>query len=331
MKSRNIFSRIISCILILSALYLLLSSCQFRLEDVNLNEYQLSNKICNSVFGIDSDIFVKTKGANTLLANGYTYATVTADKTLILKLTDAQLTSWKNNIFLQILQKIMGEEKNIVSQIIPPTDSIYGTFYENADIKCGFEISDDYSKIIAGPGDDKSYALIVPQACLLMQVLEGVPSDKISVEYFEVNSNGVATTHISLPKYTYMFQNLEECKQLKSYEQIPAQIVEYLDPTIDKNYNDLNYKFFWGMKYQSENLEYEIFAYEFTSKDYALKYYVNVTEDDTSDYITWIEIFSDNQYEFVVIENDKVYVIKSSSLYIDSINKMLSDTFSVKF
>ena len=241
---------------------------------------------------------------------------------------------------MQILQKILGKEKEIVSKIIVPTDPIYGTLYEDADVHCGFEISDDYSKIIAGPGDDKSYSLIVPNACLLMQVLQGVPSDKISVEYLEIDSNSRVTKRMCWPTYMSIFQDLDECKLLKSYEQTAATIDEYLDPKVDKSYKGLEYQSFWGMKYESATLEYEIFAYEFTNKDNALKYYIDVTGDDnyadriplkdSDKNILWLKTFSDNEYEIIVIEGNKAYRILSSNLLIDAVDKMLSDIFSVK-
>ena len=181
------------------------------------------------------------------MANGYTLAEVTEDNTLILKLTDHEVDSWRNHeLCLQILQKILGEEKKIVSQIIPPTDSLAQIFYENADIDCGFDISDDYSKIVMRPEDDESYILVVPKACLLMQVLEGVPSDEIFVEYFSLDENGEVIQHITFPRYShmFMFQDIQECKQLKVYEQVPSQITEYFNPNVDQNYNELPYSSF---------------------------------------------------------------------------------------
>ena len=356
LKTRKKNCKVIRFVAIWLVLYLSLCSCQASSlignlignphkdtasNELQMHEYHLSNKICETVFGMDSQSFCESKGKGTLLENGYASAIVTADETLVLQLTDSQLDRWKNSsIQLQILQKILGKEKEIVSKIIVPTDPIAGTLYEDADVHCGFEISEDYSKIIAGPGDDKSYFLVVPKACLLMQVLQGVPSDKISVEYLEIDSNSRVTKRMCLPMYMSIFQDLDECKLLKWYEQTAAAIDEYLDPKVDKSYKGLEYQSFWGMKYRSENLSYEIFAYEFNSKDNALKYYIDATGDDkyadrlpvedSNKNILWLKTFRDNEYQIIVIEGNKAYKLVSSNLIIDKIDEMLSVVFSVK-
>lgn len=350
-QTRKTIWKMFNIISLLLALCVLLSSCLINMptmklpfettpSESELNEFRLSNKICVTLFGVDSQTFYETKGKDTLLENGYTKAAIT-DDVLVLYLTDSQVDSWRNsNIFLQILQKIMGDDKEIVPQVIVPTDPVYSMLYEDADLQCGFEISDDYSKIVAGPGDDKTYSMIVPRACFTMQVLQGKPSDEISVEYLEYNADGVLTSHFFLPTYMFIFQNLDECKQLKSYEQADAEIVEYLDPNLDESYKGLEYRSFWGMKYQSANLEYEIYAYEFTSKDNALKYYIDVTDDDKYAERLPVEDSDRNAlgsktdgedlYQITVIEGNKAYRLLSSNLQIDAIDEMLSKVFSVK-
>ncbi|MBQ8416621.1 MAG: hypothetical protein IJX13_06980, partial [Clostridia bacterium] len=340
------------CIMILLVFSMLLSSCLLDIPyirsftdkesgELDLNEYRLSNKICETVFGIDSKTFFETKGKVTLLENGYTSATINNDGTLILQLTDSQSDQWRNsNKRLQILQKILGEERQVVTKIIPPTDPVYGTLYEDADIHCGCDISEDYSQIIARPGDDKSYQAVVPFACLMMQVLEGRPSDEIFVEYLELDSSGDVTTHICLPMYMFMFQDLDECKQLKKYEQISAEIEEYILPDGDESCDGLGYESFWGMKYRSANLSYEIFAYEFNSKNDALKYYMDATGDDkyadrlpvenSDKNIHGTKTFGNAKYQVTVIEGNKAYKLVSSNVIIDKIDEMLSVVFSVK-
>jgi len=353
-KEKNV--KTIVFVEIVLILCVILSSCHFELlqdstqtdpnlnntsQDPELHEFRLSTKICKTIFGVDSKDFYNTKGKDTLLENGYTKVELTEDDVLILHLTEAQVDLWRNsNVFLQILQKILGVDKKIVSQIIVPTDPIYSNFYIDADTQCGFEISDDFSKIVAGPGDDKSYWLVIPQACVMMQVLEGKPSEEISVEYFEYNSEWVLTSHSSFPTYMFMFQNLDECKQLKTYEQNTIEIVEYLAPSADESYNGLEYESFWGMKYRSENLDFEMFAYEFTCKDNALKYYTNVTgsdkyveklpAEDSDKNILGSNFYGENNYQIVVMEGNKAYQLLSYNPSAYAIDQMLSEVFSRK-
>lgn len=345
LKTRKLFFQTVTCIFILSVICVAFSSCQLISllirppadtppDDSELNEYRLSYRVCETALGVDPQTFCSNRGQGTALENGYTNATVTADNVLVLQLTDAQLDEWRNsNSSLQILQKMLGEEKQIVSKIIPQTGLIYGTLYEDADVACGFEISDDYSKVIAGPGDDKSYKLVIPRACFMMQLLAGTPSDEISVEYLEVNAEGIVTEHMFLPIYMYIFEDLNECKQLMSHEQALLEINEYHNPSVDENYSGLEYDAFWGMKYRSENIEYEIFAYEFADNDGALQYYTNVTGRTADSGKTRLGSKTygwNGECRVVVVDGNKAYTLVSSASLIHKIEEMLSAVFSVQ-
>ena len=122
---------------------------------------------------------------------------------MLLFLTDDEIDEWRNScIQLQILQRYYGDERVIVTEVIPVEGenfSLMASLYKNANKSCGFDISDDYTKIVAGPGDDKTYFLVIPYACLLMQVIEGKPSDEIVVEYTVVDADGNVTERIVIP------------------------------------------------------------------------------------------------------------------------------------
>lgn len=354
--TRNRLCAVLSMIALLMAPLTLLS-CRPRAETVTItaantdtsadtvqappliHEYRISSKICKFLFDMYPEKFCKTKGMDTLLENGYTDAFVTSDQFLILRLTNSQLEAWKNSdVYLQILQKMVGEEKQIVSQIIPPTDLVYGTLYEGADLS-GWEIAEDYTTINVGPGIDRSYIMVVPRACLMMQVLSGRPSEEISVDYYEIDVNGNVYSHIVFPISSYIFQNFEECKQLMTYEQIPSTIVEYEDAKTDEKLWNLKYKTFWGMRYQSSELEYEIFAYEFADKDDTLKYFNNASGSLFQDPLPIAEndpnmnvkkIVGEDTYQVIVTAGTKAYRLICSRLLMDQIEEMLSIVFSVK-
>lgn len=304
--------------------------------ELDLNEFTMSSVLCKYLFdGMSPEEFCRKKGKGTLLYKGYTNVTVTDDDFLVLKLTDEELEEWKNSSkHMQILQKILGEEKQIVSEIVPPTDVAFGTLYEDADMDCGFEISEDYSKIIADAGDDQNYEAVVPYACIMMQVLSRKPSQDIYVEYTVFDSNGKISKYLSYPMYMFMFEDFNECKQLMNYGEIEAEVKVYDDPTTDKDYTDIVYKTFWGMSYMSEDLNYEIFAYEFDNRQSALKYSSIAAEDDEAscdEYgIYWIKMFTPNEYIIVVMENNFVYKIVSPKDSNYKIDKMLSSMFSQK-
>jgi len=310
------FRVIIKVSLILILLFLVLFAIFRKEPEPKYNEYVLSPSVCNAIFGVEPDVFLATKGSETDLFNGYSEAKVDQAGNLILHLTDAQREAWKNSsAFLQILQKIVGEERKIVSKIIPPTNEIHQLFYEGAE-SCGFEISEDYSKVIAGPGDDKSYILFVPQACLMMRVLEDGTGEEHRVEYREVDAQGDTTVYHLFPMPVFMFQDIDECKQLMSYEQIEVECMEFDFPSHDTFYRECEYQEFWGLDYKSSTFEYEIFAYEFSNRDDALAYYMRASEQKESDLTEkqtqFFWVWSSNEYRIVVVSENKVYNILSS-------------------
>ena len=67
-------------------------------------------------------------------------------------------------------------------------------------------------------------------------------------------------------------------------------------------------------------------------------YYSNVMEspesslqDSSENNVQFEKTFFDSQYRIIGIEGNNAYKILSSNLFIDKIDKMLSDVFSIKF
>lgn len=143
----------------------------------------------------------------------------------------------------------------------------------------------------------------------------------------------------SSPKEYFIFQDINECSLLLPADRSDLTIEEYTLPDKDKNLSNLSYEHFWGMKFHSTELEYEIFAYEFVDSDSALKYYINVTGQ--SSYKKELPLSSDNinrrlssskgilSYRLVVVYQNKAYLIISPSKYEDAINKLLAENFSI--
>ncbi|MBQ7968442.1 MAG: hypothetical protein IJ292_01285 [Clostridia bacterium] len=142
------------------------------------------------------------------------------------------------------------------------------------------------------------------------------------------------------PSEYFIFQNINECERLIPTEQSDLTIERYTSPDKDKYLKDLSYKDFWGMKLLSNELEFEIFAYEFVDSDSALKYYINVTRQNS--YKKELPLSTDNDnkrlssskgmfvYRLVVVYQNKAYLVVAPSQYDDAINKLLSDTMTYK-
>ena len=81
----------------------------------------------------------------------------------------------------------------------------------------------------------------------------------------------------SSPNEYFIFQTIDECERLIPSDRTELIIERYVSPEKDKNLKNLSYESFFGMNFHSNELEYEIFAYEFVDSDSALEYYINVT------------------------------------------------------
>ena len=140
------------------------------------------------------------------------------------------------------------------------------------------------------------------------------------------------------PNEYFIFQNINECEQLVPAEQSDFAIERYNVPDEDRNLKELPYKSFWGMKFDSDELEYEIFAYEFVDSDSALKYYINVTGQNSYEKELPLSQDDDNRrlsaskgmfsYRLVVVYQNKAYLVIAPKQYGDAIDKLLADTFS---
>lgn len=142
----------------------------------------------------------------------------------------------------------------------------------------------------------------------------------------------------SSPNEYYIFQTIDECEQLIPTDQTDLIIEQYASPEKDKNLKDLSFESFFGMKFHSNELEYEIFAYEFADSNSALKYYINVTGQNSYEKELPLSDSDENKrlssskgmlsYRLIAVYQNKAYVIVAPPQYEDTINKMLATVFS---
>ena len=142
----------------------------------------------------------------------------------------------------------------------------------------------------------------------------------------------------SSPSEYFIFQNINECEQLIPSDQSNLIIDRYASPEKDKNLKELSYKSFWGIKFHSNELEYEIFAYEFVDSNSALQYYINVTGQSSYEKELPLSDGDENKrlssskgmssYRLIAVYQHKAYVIVAPKQYEEAINKLLATTFS---
>ena len=142
------------------------------------------------------------------------------------------------------------------------------------------------------------------------------------------------------PLEIFIFQTIDECEQLIPADQTDAEIERYDSPEKDKNLKDLSYDAFFGMNFESDELQYEIFAYEFVDSDSALKYFINVTgksiyekdlplsdDDENKQFLASMGAFN---YELIAVYQNRAYVISAPKRFRQDINELLANTFSYK-
>ena len=149
--------------------------------------------------GVTPEEFCSSHGADTVLNGSYAYARVDKDGCLILVLEKEIARQWKNTLVsLQILQCVLGDSRDIGVTVDYSRDFL--GFMENAHT-CGFEIAEDYTKIVDEYGDNTFYMPEIMIACLEMQVFAGKTCENITVEYLRYEANGELGDRIVYPDY----------------------------------------------------------------------------------------------------------------------------------
>lgn len=143
----------------------------------------------------------------------------------------------------------------------------------------------------------------------------------------------------SKPGEYYIFQNIEECERLLPSNSSDIQIERYKESSTDANSKGLLYRDFWGIRIESDTIEYELFAYEFNDFDLAKRYFANVTgknEDmklpvnEQGDCYTFSLSKGMFSYCIVVVCGNRAYKLTAPNKYADDINMLLASTFSQK-
>jgi len=142
------------------------------------------------------------------------------------------------------------------------------------------------------------------------------------------------------PGNFYIFNSISECEKLIPVDKSNINVEIYDDNNKDENSKGLLYNGFFGMNYESEELKYEIFAYEFENADSALSYYVNVTGQKSYEEKLPLNSSDENKllsassgmfsYSLIVVYKNMAYQINAPKQYKNEIIEMLSTTFSIK-
>ena len=180
------FLLIISMIFLM-LLFLVASSCSLLNDDCSV--LHLSPEMCKySLDGVSPEVFCTTNGDCTWLKGKYLSAKLDDDGCLIIVLKDEVLTEWKNTFMdLQVLQCVLADSCDIGIEIDYSKDFM---FLMRDAHTCGFEISEDFTQIIASPEDNSWYFPLITMACAKKQFFDGKICSEVVVEFLKVDING---------------------------------------------------------------------------------------------------------------------------------------------
>lgn len=127
----------------------------------------------------------------------------------------------------------------------------------------------------------------------------------------------------------YAFSDISECENIENKKHRDAKITTY-DSSEDKYLNGLTPDGFYGANYASEQLTFDIFAYEFKDKKTAKNYFENSTERSSDRDVNFLATSGMSQYKLVVLFNENAYVVYTSVKYKEEVNAFLGEIFSTK-
>ena len=194
---KYIFFASITILLIIITLF---SSCKESISN-NQSTLHISPELCVYMFeGVSPNDFCNSKGKNTFLENKYIQARVDKDGCLILTLKNEVISEWKNTFTaLQVLQCVLGDTYNIGITIDYSKD--FMDYMKDAHT-CGYEITEDFTKVIESPQDNSWYFPFTTIGCAMMQVFEGKICTEIKVEHVEIDETGEVIEIYTYPNDT---------------------------------------------------------------------------------------------------------------------------------
>ena len=133
----------------------------------------------------------------------------------------------------------------------------------------------------------------------------------------------------------HMFSDIEECQKISSLKSETADIQIYDSPEKDKELKELQYSEYFGCNYKSDEMSFEIFAYEFDSNDVAMDYFKNLTGKGTDTNPTFLDSSGMNSFCRIIVDGDKAYSVYCTNSerdkVIDYINNCFSEDITEKF
>ena len=106
----------------------------------------------------------------------------------------------------------------------------------------------------------------------------------------------------------FIFETISECDNLERALQNTGSLIVYNSPKEDAKWRELEYDAFWGCQYESKDLTFQLFAYEFPDIQTSKDYFENITGKTTLS-----TNFSDNTgmhtFRRTIIHNGNAFLV----------------------
>ena len=127
----------------------------------------------------------------------------------------------------------------------------------------------------------------------------------------------------------YIFESIEECEEIAEYAE-NSTIEKYDTPETDKYLGSLEYEAFYAARYQSRDLSFVIYAYEFTNAETAQKYFKNATGKPDGYQTNFVSSKGSGVFDIAVLDGNKAYYAKSNASCATELEALLGTVFSKK-
>ena len=128
-----------------------------------------------------------------------------------------------------------------------------------------------------------------------------------------------------------IFENISECEKIEANMAENATITQYQTPDADKNLKNLSYDAFFAAQYESPDMSFTIFAYEFANSEAAKQYFKNSTGKTSKTDVNFscaAGLFSSEE-RGVFIDGNNAYTVLSAPKHSDDVYDYLAQCFSL--
>ena len=190
--------RILAIVGAVIVVVLFLTVCGYHYYTNNYSKLHLSPIMCGLMLdGSSPETFCETKGYGTWVEGKYLFAYVDHEGCLILTLKNDVIPEWKNTFMhLHVMQCVFADSRDIGITVDYSKDFMYLMKYAYS---CGYEISEDFTKVVKSPDDDSWYFPVIVAACAEMQIFEGKTCSETKVEFLEYDAAGKLIEKIVFP------------------------------------------------------------------------------------------------------------------------------------